>query len=218
MNVQIEDALRYALLPAKARQQYKEQMEKLIKEMEKQMTPKIVWRAFPLKKTEKGYLLEGTGIVLEGKTAEKMLAGCHGAVLFGATIGMSFDRWLDRLQMQSPDLALLADGAGSAGVEALCDEAEEQIARAFEGMHLTDRFSCGYGDLPLSLQRDIGKVLDLQHKAGIYVLDSCMMQPVKSVTAIVGISKEKQPARIRGCAYCSMNQTCRLKKEGKHCE
>ena len=43
------------------------------------------------------------------------------------------------------------------------------------------------------------------------------MNPSKSVTAIIGLSDRPQAARIRGCAYCSMRETCALRKGGKHC-
>ena len=44
-----------------------------------------------------------------------------------------------------------------------------------------------------------------------------LMNPTKSVTALIGISDRPQMARIRGCAYCTMRETCALRKGGKHC-
>ena len=37
------------------------------------------------------------------------------------------------------------------------------------------------------------------------------------VTALIGLAELPQMARIRGCAYCTMQQTCTLRKGGKHC-
>ena len=51
------------------------------------------------------------------------------------------------------------------------------------------RFSPGYGDVPLSLQRDVLAVLDAQRKLGITLSDTFFMTPCKSVTAFVGIEK-----------------------------
>ena len=59
--------------------------------------------------------------------------------------------------------------------------------------------------------------LDTQRILGLYVTDSCLLNPGKSVTAIVGVSDRPQMARVRGCRYCSMNQTCQLRKGGKSC-
>ena len=79
------------------------------------------------------------------------------------------------------------------------------------------RFSPGYGDLPLTLQPEICAALDVQRRLGIHVTESLLMIPSKSVTAVIGLSDRPQMARIRGCAYCAMKETCMLRKGGKRC-
>ena len=113
--------------------------------------------------------------------------------------------------------AVLLDACGSAWVEAGCDQAEREIAARFPGQYLTDRFSPGYGDLPLSLQPAICGMLDLGRRLGVHVSERFLMNPSKSVTALIGISDRPQMARIRGCAYCAMRETCTLRKGGTHC-
>ena len=58
-----------------------------------------------------------------------------------------------------------------------------------EGVFLKPRFSPGYGDLPLSMQTDIFRVLDCPRKVGLTLNNSLLMSPSKSVTAIMGIHK-----------------------------
>ena len=106
---------------------------------------------------------------------------------------------------------------GSAYVEAGCDAAEREIAARFLDRYLTDRFSPGYGDLPLGLQQEICTLLDTERRLGVHATEHCLLNPQKSVTAIVGLSDKPQMARIRGCAYCSMGETCLLRKGGKRC-
>ncbi len=53
--------------------------------------------------------------------------------------------------------------------------------------HTGIRFSPGYGDLPLETQRDFIRLLDATRKAGITLNESCLMNPLKSVTAIAGV-------------------------------
>ena len=48
--------------------------------------------------------------------------------------------------------------------------------------------------------------------------ESCLMTPQKSVTAIIGIADKPQRARIRGCAYCAMKDTCAFRKGGHSCD
>jgi len=54
---------------------------------------------------------------------------------------------------------------------------------------LTSRFSPGYRDLPLTLQREIFTLLEPSRRIGLSLNASLLMSPSKSVTAIVGITK-----------------------------
>ena len=84
-------------------------------------------------------------------------------------------------------------------------------------LHRTDRFSPGYGDLPLDLQPALCAALDAQRRLGLTVTDSLLLNPVKSVTAVIGLSPTPQPARIRGCGYCNFRENCQFRKEGTTC-
>ena len=64
----------------------------------------------------------------------------------------------------------------------------EEHARV--GKRTRPRFSAGYGDLPLGVQREIFAALDCPKHIGLTLNDSLLMSPTKSVTAIVGISGE----------------------------
>ena len=119
------------------------------------------------------------------------LDGCHGIILMAATLGASFDRLISKQSKISPTKALLLDGLGAERIEALCDLfcREEANARAKSGETLTNRFSAGYGDLPLDLQKSIFAALDCKKNIGLTLNDSLLMSPQKSVTAIIGIKK-----------------------------
>ena len=146
-----------------------------------------------------------------------MLADCGRVALLGCTLGAEFESMLRAEQARDMAKAVLLDACGSAWVESGCDEAEREIAARFPGQYLTDRFSPGYGDLPLSIQPAICGALDLGRRLGVHVSERFLMNPTKSVTALIGISDRPQMARIRGCAYCTMRETCMLCKGGKHC-
>ena len=60
-------------------------------------------------------------------------------------------------------------------------------------------------------------LLDTARRVGIHVTPSFLMNPSKSVTAVIGLSDKPQMARIRGCAWCVMRNTCTLRKGGKSC-
>ena len=122
----------------------------------------------------------------------------------------------DRFGGRAPT-AVLLDALGSSFVEAGCDGTEEEISARFPALHRTDRFSPGYGDLPLDLQPALCAALDAQRRLGLTVTDSLLLNPVKSVTAVIGLSPTPQPARIRGCGYCNFRENCQFRKEGTTC-
>jgi len=156
--------------------------------------------------------LEHTRFFPAGKDVGRMLASCREAVLLAATLGVQSERMLLRTQARSAAQALILDAVLSAAIEAACDQAEDKLrARlAAEGMHLTDRFSPGYGDMPLAQTEEICEILNTEKTIGLTVSKSGIMIPRKSVTAIMGISSEPVARRARGCAGCAMRGSCAL--------
>ncbi|MBQ6361781.1 MAG: Vitamin B12 dependent methionine synthase activation subunit [Lachnospiraceae bacterium] len=156
----------------------------------------------PLAETEEGILLQD--VLLPGKAIKRNLDGCRESLAFAATVGPAVDRRIAMLKYREPAKALIMDAAASAAVEAFCDEindAWEKDALA-EGKFLRPRFSPGYGDLPISVQKDLLRLLDAAHLAGITLTDSMMMIPRKSVSAVIGIADECTQREKSGCAAC----------------
>ena len=146
-----------------------------------------------------------------------MLKECTQAALLACTLGAAFDARLRAVQARDMAKAVLTDGCGSAWVEAGCDEAEGELSERLPGRFLTDRFSPGYGDLSLDMQPALCAALDAGRRLGLSVTDSLLLNPSKSVTAVIGLAHQPQMARVRGCAYCTLRETCALRKGGNHC-
>ncbi|MBO4913579.1 MAG: methionine synthase [Oscillospiraceae bacterium] len=214
----LEDALRYLGVRGEPPRELRAQAEDIAAEIAEEITPKYTFRAFPLARTPEGVSLEGSGVVLPGALAGKMLADCDAAVLLACTLGALFERKLRALEKRDMSAAVICDACGSAWVEQGCDMAEREIRARFPGRYLTDRFSPGYGDLPFSLQPDILSALDAARRLGVVAGESLMMTPSKSVTAIIGVSGEPQRARVRGCAFCALRDGCKYRREGQSCE
>ena len=146
-----------------------------------------------------------------------MLKECDAAVLLVCTLGAGFDRMIREWETRDMARAAMMDACGSAWVEAVCDEAEKEIRGRFPDRFCTDRFSPGYGDLPLSLQADFLRATDAGRKLGITANESCLLLPCKSVTSVIGLSSRPKGAKIRGCAYCSLRESCEYRKRGELC-
>ena len=122
------------------------------------------------------------------------LRECDEIILFCATIGNSIDRIIEKYNIISPSRATIMQAIGSERVEALCDAfcADISDEAGLNGEETRPRFSPGYGDLSLELQLDIFASLDPTAKIGVSLNDSLFMRPSKSVSAIIGIKKEKK--------------------------
>jgi hypothetical protein len=217
MKLDVLDALRYLgagdCPPERARQE----MVQVAAELTERLWPRYTYRVFSLDHRPEGILLKEAELLLPGMLAKDMLRGCGRAAVLVCTLGAEFDAMLRSGQVRDMAKAAMLNACGSALVEAGCNEVEKELAGRFPDLHLTDRFSPGYGDLPLSLQPGICAALDAYRRLGVAVSDTCLLNPVKTVTAIIGLADTPQPARIRGCERCALYETCSLRKGGNHC-
>lgn len=176
-------------------------------------SPRLIWRKIPVDSAD------FTALSLEGKDIEELLEGCAEAVLMAVTLGQGIDRLLAKKSVSDMADAVIMDACASAAIENVADNFEFDLRMEVEaeGVYLTDRFSPGYGDLPLSSQKKLCAALDTERKIGLSLSPSLLMIPGKSVTAILGISGTPKPRRKRGCENCSLFRSCIYRKEGKTC-
>lgn len=217
MELNLSEALRYLGAPGKPDPALLAQLSAMSDKLTRSVAPRWVWRAFPLSPSPAGPALEGAGLALPGDIAGRMLADCSQAVLLACTLGAGFEALLRAEQARSMARAAVLDACGSVWVEAGCDKAEGEISARFPKLYRTDRFSPGYGDLPLALQKDVCALLDASRRLGVQVTDSFLLNPSKTVTAVIGLSERPQPARIRGCGLCNLRENCQYRKGGKTC-
>ena len=119
----------------------------------------------------------------------KVLDGCERAVVFAATVGIGLDRLIAKYGRLSPSKALMLQAIGAERIEALCDAFCAELAAELH-CKFRPRFSPGYGDFPITAQKELFAVLDCTRQIGVTLNDSLLMSPTKSVTAIVGITDE----------------------------
>ena len=216
MRVPVEEALRY-LGAAGAGGETRQMAEEAAALLESRLRPRFLWRAFRTERGDGEILLPEAGIRLPGRLAENMLEQCETAVLAVCTLGAGFDRLEQEWEARDMARAAVMDACGSAWTEAVCDAVEEEISRRFPDLYRTDRFSPGYGDLPLSLQADFLRALDAERRLGVTANESFLLLPCKSVTAVIGLSDRPQGAKIRGCGFCGLREDCAYRRGGKFC-
>lgn len=137
---------------------------------------------------------------VESQSLRKNLEGCDEAYILAATTGISSQRLIEKNSVISPIKGIVTDCVGSAAIEAFCDKINLSLSDNPD--FLRPRFSPGYGDLCIDCQRKIVEFLCANKNIGLSLTDSLMMVPKKSVTAIIGISKEKNKCKGSGCMTC----------------
>ena len=123
---------------------------------------------------------------IKSRDLVKALDGCKEAYILGVTIGIGADRLISRLALTSPAESFITDALASAAAESLCDYADNSLRGTAEKPF---RYAPGYGDMPLSYQPEILKVLNADYTLGITLNSSLLMTPMKSITAIMGIKE-----------------------------
>lgn len=160
------------------------------------------------------------GELIAGRDIRLHLGDSPQALLFAATLGPGVDGLLRRLAATDVAVAAAADALASALIEQVCD-GYEQVLRAQwaqKGLYLTGRFSPGYGDYPLTAQPALCRLLDTHRAIGLSTAPSCMLTPVKSVTALLGIGDRPRAGHRAGCAHCALRDTCAYRKRGTFCD
>ena len=138
------------------------------------------------------------------------LRECNDAVLFAATLGMATEQQRRRAAAVSPTEALVLDAMGSAAIEQFCDQFCSELARETPQYKMRPRFSPGYGDIPLEVQRQMLYVLEAQRKVGISMSDGFQMIPQKSVTGVIGLSRNGCEKAVPSCECCE-NSACEFR-------
>ena len=136
----------------------------------------------------------------ESKSLKINLEGCDEAFILAATTGINSQRLIERNAVVSPIKGIVSDCVGSAAIEAFCDKINLSLSDNPD--FLRPRFSPGYGDLCIDCQKKIVEFLCTNKNIGMSLTESLMMVPKKSVTAIIGIGKEKNKCKGNGCMTC----------------
>lgn len=183
------EIMRYARISGAA-DIYRDLIDACIIEAEPALSYRICYTLLPVFRENE--LITFGNITTSSHTVEKAIRGTQQVLLFAATVGAPFDRLLHRYSVTEPSKALILQAIGAERVESLCDAFCAKMSNVLcKGVnHLTPRVSPGYGDISLSMQRDIFAILDCPRKIGLTLDESLLMSPSKSVTAICGVTDD----------------------------
>lgn len=186
-------------------------LDECIKSLCAAAQPRTIWRMLPVEHTDAGVKLGG--LLLGGNDIALHLTGCREAVLLAATLSAPVDALIRRSEISDMTRALMYDAIAGAAIEHVCNTLEIKLRQELGYPYYTERFSAGYGDFPISQQTDLIRLLDAQRKIGLTVTPRNTLLPMKSVTALIGLSYQpvKDARRYccgKSCAECPNREGC----------
>lgn len=175
--------------------------------------PRFVFSEFPLQ-IQKDTLLIAEKYRVQSENLRANLSGCDKVILFAATLGVEADMLIKRLEVNSISKAAVAQATFSAIIEAYCNEQQEKIRveQQANGYFLRPRFSAGYGDFALENQKMFFELLGITKKIGVQLNEQYLMIPTKSVTAVIGLTRNSESCNIGKCKNCN-KKDCEFRDE-----
>lgn len=162
-------------------------VDKCCEETEGRLSYRVCCDIYDLRRD--GDTLSFANINTQSDTLKTAFNGCGGVLVFGATVGAEMDRLILKYSHLEPSKALIMQALGAERIESLCDafcrETAQELTR--QGKTLLPRVSPGYGDIPLTMQKELFALLDCPRKIGLTLSEQLIMSPSKSVTALAGI-------------------------------
>jgi len=146
-------------------------------------------------------------LTLEAPKIINYLSGAAQVVVMALTIGQKLESKVSEYFINGEYTSgLLLDAAGTAAVEVAADQVCEFIKRqaAQQGYLPLPRFSPGYGQWDITVQPLILN-LAKAHEINLTATDSCMLEPRKSITAVIGLTANQCDSTIN---YMYQDSTC----------
>lgn len=210
LHIDPKETRRYAGL-MKAADFPEEKIEDACQDARLLARPQGIWQVYDYD-CQKQEIQAEPPCLIQGEKIGRHLAGCEKVILLAATVGEDIEAAVTgRFAKDEYTASVLLDAAATAAVEQIADGMEKAIKpkAAAKGYGMRWRFSPGYGDWPIEQQPEL---LRLSHagEIGLSLSSSMMLIPRKSITAIIGLYKEKKNMppdgsmpHANGCAACS---------------
>ncbi|MEA4961813.1 vitamin B12 dependent-methionine synthase activation domain-containing protein [Lutispora sp.] len=216
MHINRKEVLRYL---GHKNQYMDEKLEKLLTECIAEMTEALrksfVYNVYDIERDGDKMALKDTNLIFQSKDLTMHFRNSDKCALMAATLGLEADRRIAYYSKTDLTKGIVMDACASAAIEALCDEVQEEIRieALKEGYCCTSRYSPGYGDLPITLQKGIIELLKAYPRIGLTVNESSIMLPRKSVTAFIGWQRQESTSEGNKCSRCK-DRNCIYRKCG----
>ncbi len=181
--------LKYDLAKTKANSSIHSLVQEQIKTGATLVNPGLKYKIMPILSND-GRKVKLADLIIDNKNIARLLKDAEKIVIFTSTIGGALEKEITRLfAADEPTKAVILDAVGSEAIEVLSDRVQEAVTRKIGSYLSTPRFSPGYGDWPLKINKTILKLLAAQ-TIGVKISSKFMLSPQKTVTGIWGLVKK----------------------------
>jgi len=174
----------------------------------------VIHREVDIRKEEKVIAIDGIDFEVK-KIVTNQLRKMEDVALFACTAGAGIGDYSKELMHEGDFVkGYIADVVGSEIVESAMDKIQDDLEQKMnaEGLFITDRYSPGYCGWSVAEQHKLFSFFP-KGFCGINLTETSLMQPIKSVSGIIGIGPD---VRRKGyvCQHCDM-VNC-IYREKKH--
>ena len=179
--------------------------------------PRHVIRQFPCTVTNDGVTIDTLNIKSKGLAIH--LNNCTQVYLLAATLGADVDRLITQRSKIDNAEALCIQACAAAQIEDYCSSIEGEVSHKIResGLYPRYRFSPGYSDFDISTQTEILNILQTHKIIGLTETKSHMLTPLKSITAIIGVSPTEAFCTPNKCETCDKPNCNFRQREGFSC-
>ena len=162
-----------------------------------------IWKIYDYD-AENNLVLSTPPFKLLGNSITRHLKFCEKVICIAVTVGEEIENEVSRKFSQGHYVeSVLLDAAATAAVEQAADSLERAISPQIskDGYKMKTRFSPGYGDWVLTNQEKFFEITGAA-EIGMSLSSALMLMPRKSITAIIGLEKNKSDNKISPAKKC----------------
>ena len=159
------------------------------------LEPRLHSRIAKIDNVGRGFVSIEGGTTFKSPKLSQALKGSDKIVCFVATVGSAIeDKIVGLMSAKRLSEAYVLDAMGSVAVENTVEQFYQHMEAKFaaENKSVTLRFSPGYCDWPVTEQKKLFGLFDSEF-TGVELLDSCLMQPRKSISGVFGLFHTVNP-------------------------
>ncbi len=159
------------------------------------LEPRLHYRIEKIANVGRGFVSLQGGTTFKSLKLSQALKDSDEIVCFVATVGSVIeDQIIALMAANCLSEAYVLDAMGSVAVENMVEQFHQRNGAKFaeEKKSVTLRFSPGYCDWPVTEQKKLFGLFGSEF-TGVELLDSCLMQPRKSISGIFGLFHTVNP-------------------------